>query len=74
MEEFDFPLGQESIPSETREDAQIQTSTYRGSNGIFSPDAFLNEWKYKPFLQGVIDEVGLNIELTELLCFMDSRI
>ena len=66
MEEFDFHWDKKVFPSETREDVSDQTSTYRGSQWNIHPDAFLNEWKYKPFLQGVIDEVGLNIELTEL--------
>ena len=52
--------------SETREDVRIQTSTYRGKQFNIHPDAYVNEWKFKPHLQGVIDEVGLPIELTDL--------
>lgn len=66
MEEFDFHWDKKVFPSETREDVSDQTSTYRGSQWNIHPDAFLNEWKYKPFLQSKIDEVGLNIELTDL--------
>ena len=65
-EEFDYHWDKKVFPAETREDVSDQTSTYRGKQWNINPQAFLNEWKYKPFLQSKIDEVGLNIELTEL--------
>ena len=65
-EEFDYHWDKKVFPSETREDVSDQTSTYRGKQWNIHPQAFLNEWKYKPFLQEKLDEVGLNIELTEL--------
>ena len=65
-EEFDYHWDKKVFPAETREDVSDQTSTYRGKQWNIHPQAFLNEWKFKPFLQSKIDEVGLNIELTEL--------
>ena len=65
-EEFDFHWDKKIFPAETRTDVSDQTTTYRGAQWNIHPDAFVNEWKFKPFLQDKIDEVGLNIELTDL--------
>lgn len=65
-EEFDFHWDKKVFPEETREDVSDQTSTYRGKQWNIHPKAFLNEWKYKPFLQEKIDETGLKITLTDL--------
>jgi len=65
-EEFLYHWDKKVFPKETRTDVSDQTSTYRGQQFNIHPRAYLNEWKYKPFLQGKIDEVGLNITLTDL--------
>lgn len=74
-EEFDFHWDKKVFPKETRTDVSDQTSTYRGQQFNIHPDAYLNEWKYKPFLQEKINEVGLNITLTDLcaLWIVDYR-
>ena len=73
-EEFDFHWDKKVFPSETREDVSDQTSTYRGKQFNIHPDAYVNEWKFKPHLQGVIDEVGLPIKLTDLCALWITNI
>tara|TARA_B100001287_G_C22679102_1_gene529293 strand:- start:1810 stop:2376 length:567 start_codon:yes stop_codon:yes gene_type:complete len=65
-EEFDFHWDKKVFPSETREDVSDQTSTYRGKQFNIHPDAYVNEWKFKPHLQEQIDKVGLPIQITDL--------
>ena len=61
-EEFDFHWDKKVFPEETREDVSDQTSTYRGKQWNIHPRAFLNEWKYKPYLQEKIDVTKATIK------------
>ena len=50
MEEFDFHWDKKVFPPKREKMLVTQTSQLtEDRNGIFIPDAFLNEWKYKPF-------------------------